>query len=212
VLVIVLPRVLIPVSGTAQFVDPLNDISTLKRLLDAPLDEFRNFNIVYALVGYWLPTLVLMTRRRFDQLWSDLDEADALWPALGTIALVLLLTMYGGTNVGVFVGYMAGVQALVLALLLRRGVGRLEAAWAVVATVAYNKLLLSIPSPERDFEAYIDFYGGWSSRVTMSSVIRLVEGAAFVAVGAVLRGVITRLGARRSAARASVAAPEPQPR
>jgi hypothetical protein len=211
VLVIVLPRVLIPVSGTAQFVDPINDLSTLGQLVDAPLDELRNFNIVYALVGCWLPTLVLITRRRFDQLWADLDRADALWPALGTIALVLLLTMYGGTNLAVFVGYMAGVQALVLALLLRRGVGRLEAAWAVVATVAYNKLLLSIPSPALDFEAYIDFYGGWSSRVTMSSLIRLVECAAFVAVGAGLRGVLARLAARRSAARA-VAPPEPPPR
>jgi hypothetical protein len=205
---IVLPRVLIPVSTTAQFVDPINDPTTLRRLLDAPLDELRNFNIVYALVGCWLPTLVLMTRKRFDRLWSDLDEADALWPVLGTIALVLLLTMYGGTNVTVFVGYMVGAQALVLALLLRRGVGRLEAAWAVVATVAYNKLLLSIPSPDADFGAYIDFYGGWSSRVTMSSVTRLVECAAFVAVGAVLRGVVARLPERRAAAAAAAAASE----
>lgn len=193
--VVGLPRALITVSSTAQFIDPIHDPATLRRLLLAPLDERRTFNLAFALVAYWLPTLVLMTRRRLDRLWSDLEELGALWPALGTMALVLLLTMYGGTNLMVFVAYTVGVQALVLALLLRRGVGNAELAWAMVATVVFNKLLLPIPLPEAGLEAYIDFYGGWSSRVSLASVIRLVECVAFIAVGAIVRGLGARLRA-----------------
>lgn len=189
-LVVVLPRVLIPVRATFQFVDPIHDPATLSRLVLAPLDELRNFNIVLALVSCWLPTLVLVTRQRLERVWSQLAEAGALWPSLGSLALVLLLTMYGGTNLSVFVGYTVGVQAVVLALLVRQGVGRVEVAWAVVAVVATNELLRSIPSPLDGFDAYIDFYGGWSSRVTVSSVARLVELAGFVAMAAALRRVL----------------------
>lgn len=190
VLAVVLPRVLIPVSATFQFVDPIHDPATLSRLVLAPLDELRNFNIVLALVSCWLPTLVLITRQRLERVWSQLAEADALWPSLGSLALVLLLTMYGGTNLSVFVGYTVGVQAVVLALLVRGGVGRVEVAWAVMAVVATNELLRPIPSPLDGFDAYIDFYGGWSSRVTVSSVARLVELAGFVAMAAALRRVL----------------------
>lgn len=185
--VIVLPRVLIPVVETAQFIDPLNDPATLWRLVRAPLDEYRCFNVVYALVGYWLPTLVLLTRRRLDRLVEDLREMGALGAVLGSLALVVVLTMYGGTNIMVFVAYGVGAQAVVLALILRRGVGWAELAWAVGATVVYGKMLLSIPLPEHGFEAYIDFYGGWSSRVTLSSVVRLVEAVVLVVGGGVVR-------------------------
>ena len=190
VLAVVLPRVLVPVSETFQFVDPINDPASLRLLLLAPLDELRNFNIVLALVSCWLPTLMLVTRRRLERVWSKLAEAGALGPVLGSLALVLLLTMYGGTNLGVFVGYTVGVQAVVLALLVRQGVGRVEIAWAVVAVVATNELLRPIPSPLDGFDAYIDFYGGWSSRVTVSSVARLVELVGLVAVAAALRRVL----------------------
>lgn len=200
-LVVVLPRVLVPVTTTFQFVDPIHDPGTLRQLALAPLDELRNFNIVLALVSCWLPTLVLVTRRRLERVWAELAELGALWPTLGSLALVLLLTMYGGTNLAVFVGYTVGVQAIVLALLVRQGVGRAEIAWAVVAVVATNQVLRSIPSPLDGFDAYIDFYGAWSSRVTVSSVARLVEHAAIVAVAVALRRVLAHPWAASLAAK-----------
>lgn len=190
--VVLIPRLWIHVSATGQFVDPLNDPGTLKNVLTAPLDEGRWFNILYAVAGYWLPTILLLTRSRIDRVWADLRGFDG-WAMSMSLLLVLLLTMYGGTNIFVFVAYSVAVQAVVLALLFRRGVGRAEVIYVVAVMLLYNKTLLHLPLPSDGFDAYIDFYGGYASRVTLPGMMRSIEMGAYVILAMAIRAVTARI-------------------
>lgn len=192
IVVLALPRMLLDVRASVQFVDPIRNPASLGRLLEVPLDPLRLLNVAYAFIGYWLPALLLATRARLAGVRDDLRAAGALAPCCGFAALVLLLTLFGGDNIAVFASYSAPVLALVLALLLRRGVGAAEVAWAVAAVAAYNLVPLPIPSPETARAAYIDFYGGWASRVTPRSLLRLLECALFVLVAVGIRRLAGR--------------------
>ena len=194
--VVLIPRLWIPVSGTGQFVDPINDLGTLRNVLTAPLDEGRWFNILYAVMGYWLPTILLLTRSRIDRVWADLRGFTG-WAMAMSLLLVLLLTMYGGTNIFVFVAYSVAVQAVVLALLFRHGVGVAEGIYVVAVTLLFNKIMLHLPLPANGFDAYIDFYGGYSSRVTVSTLMRAIEMGAFVALAMCVRAVAARIASDR---------------
>ncbi len=190
---ILVPRFCIPISGTYQFIDPINDPATLKNLIFAPLDGRRIVNIVYAIVGYWLPTLVLVTRSRFKAIWAELKAYDALAMGGLYLALVLLLTLYGGTNISVFVSYSVAVQVVVLALLLRHGVSLGEIIYAIVVTLVYNKIWSPIPSPDISFNAYVDFYGGWAPLVSGNTLMRMIECGAFIGMSVLVRGFTVRL-------------------
>ena len=190
---ILLPRLCIPVTRTTQFVDPLNDLATLKNLFLAPLNGGRIFNIVYSAVSYWLPTLLLVTWARLSAVWADLRRLHILAACGIYLFLIFFATMYGGTNIFIFVSYSVAVQAVVLGLLFRHGVGVAETIYALLVMLLYNKILLPIPIPDVAIDAYINFYGGWSSRVTTASLIRLLECGVFVAIGALLRMAVAKL-------------------
>ena len=159
----------------------------------APLDGHRIFNILYAAVSYWLPTLLLLTRARFNVLWADLGRLNLRAICGIYLLLVLLATLYGGTNIFIFVSYSVAVQAVVLALLFRQGVGVAETIYVLLVMLLYNKILLDIPMPDVDFDAYMNFYGGWSSRVNMASVVRFLECGVFVAIGASIRMAVAKI-------------------
>ena len=192
-IVILLPRLCIPISKATQLVDPLNDLSTLRNLWRTPLNGRRILNIAYAMVSYWLPTLLLLTRARLNVLWADLRRLNMRAICGIYLFLVLLATMYGGTNIYIFVSYSVAVQAVVLALLFRHGVGVAEMIYVLLATLLYNKILLDIPTPDVDFDADLDFYGGWSSRVNTATLMRLLECGAFVAIGVLIRMVVGKI-------------------
>jgi hypothetical protein len=187
--VVLLPRLCIPVSATGQFVDPLNDLRTLRNVLTAPLDQARLFNIMYAAAGYWLPTVLLLTRSRFNKMWADLRGFNLRVMSI-YLFLVLLLTMYGGGNILIYVSYSIAVQAVVLALCFRYGVGIAEGIYVVVVMLLYNKIMLHIPLPTDGFDAYVDFYGGYASRVTLPTLMRAIEMGAYV-IGAMCVRVVT---------------------
>lgn len=185
---IIWPRAATVVAGTAQYVDPVNDPSTLARLLQAPLDGARVFNIAYSVAHYWLPVLMLMTADRLEGIRQTLGR-DRLRILAWYVGLVLLLTMYGGTNIGIFVSYTVAAQVVILALVLRQGVGVAEAALVLAATVLFNKLLLHLPSPY-DTEAYLDFFGGYDSRVSVASGVRVASMFAAIGSAWVLRRLL----------------------
>jgi len=195
--VIFIPRIFLHVNRTFQFVDPINDISTLGNLISAPLDEYRMFNILYNLVGYWLPTILLITRPRFNLLLADLQRFNIRVLCGLQMFLVLLLTLYGGTNIEFFIGYSVAVQVVVLALLYRNGVGVAETLYAIGVMLFYNKIMRHIPSPSVSLDNYIDFYGGWASRVTMTTIVRFLECGMFVALAAFIRRVAADISSDR---------------
>jgi hypothetical protein len=192
--VIVATRLVIPVSvGIAG--------DRFENLLTPPLNAGRDLNILFSIGSVWLPTLMLMTRQRAARLWQRLGDLKAVLALY--VALVLLLTMYGGTNVIVFVSYSLGVQIIVLALLADE-VHPLEAALVLCALFVFFRIPWEIPLPEADFDAYIDFYGGWSDRVNGSTGLRAAEIACCVAVAAAAR---IRLGGARPSHPETLASP-----
>jgi len=100
------------------------------------------------------------------------------------------LTMYGGGNILIYVSYSIAVQAVVLALCFRYGVGIAEGIYVVVVMLLYNKIMLHIPLPTDGFDAYVDFYGGYASRVTLPTLMRAIEMGAYV-IGAMCVRVVT---------------------
>jgi hypothetical protein len=182
--VIIVTRLVIPVS-TGSFTDRLDNLLTI------PLNGRRDLNILFAIGSVWLPTLMLMTRQRAARLWRRLGDLRAVLALY--LALILFLTMYGGTNVIIFVSYSLGAQVIVLALLADE-VHPLEAALVLLALLFFFRIPWEIPLPAADFDAYIDFYGGWSDRVNGSTALRAAEIACCVAVAAAAR---IRLGGAR---------------
>jgi hypothetical protein len=186
--VILVPRLCIPVQDSYQEIDPINKPRTLAKLLDNPLDELRNINIFYAMMSYWLPSLLLLTTDRFKTIWFELKELKGLIAIY--LGADLLLTMYGGSNLPIFVAYSVPVQIVILAVLLKYGAHLLELVFVLVVMLMYNKILLNIPLPEKSLDAYIDFYGGYASRVNISTVIRFIEIVIYIQISKGLRAII----------------------
>jgi hypothetical protein len=193
--VMLIPRLCIHVAATYQYIDPINNPATMKRFFDPWVNVFGIFNVLYVAASYWLPTLLLLTRSRFDKIWADLRASSLLVMSGVYLFLILLLTLYGGTNIYIFLTYAAPIQAVVLALLLRNGVGKAEITYVIIATFVYNKIMLDIPRPQIDVEGFLDFYGGWDSRVTLSTLLRFLEVGVYVAIAAGIRAVTARFSA-----------------
>ena len=190
---VVLPRALIQVSSTAQWLDPFNDIGTLEQLYRMPADPLRWVNILYNECGYWLPTLLLLTRERLTAVWQDLEALNLKAIFAGFFALNFVLTMFGGTNTFIFASYAVPLQVVILTLLLRYDVPRTEIVFAVAALLLFNRIFWPIPLPVplqpdiAKLEPFLDFYAGWESRVTVSTLTRTVEMIALLAGAFMLR-------------------------
>jgi hypothetical protein len=184
--VFLVPRLLIEVRSSFQEIDPA-DASTWSGIWELPTDPVRLLTMLVSYLGYLLPALLLVTRPRLVRLRAALT-AHRL--ALGLfLGLHLLLVVYGGRNVAVFVSYALPVLALVLIMLLRDGEpSKFELAYVLVALVVFNRVFVAIPDPHVDEEAYFVFlkFGypklmGW----------RLLELSAWI-VGAILVRRMTR--------------------
>jgi hypothetical protein len=190
---ILTPRMYIPIVKTFQFLDPMNNIKTLKVVFSAPLDPGRIFNVIFATAGYWLPTFLLLSRPRFNALRADLARHKLLPTIWIYLFLVTLLTLYGGHNIYIFVSYSVAIQAVVLVLIVRHGVSVAEAIFVIAIMVVYNKSMLHIPSPSNGLGDYLDFYGGYASRVNINTVKRLLELTTYVAIAVLTRRVVAKL-------------------
>jgi hypothetical protein len=203
VTVILVPRLGLHVVDTRQEIDPLNNIHSLSRLVMNPLNPGRDLNIVLGLLAFWLPVLLLLTRERVGILLRETAPFRKYIAAF--LALNLLLTMYGGSNILTFVSYAMPIQILALALLARGGAASPRPAeWslALVCAACYARIFGSIPLPDDGFETYVDYYSGWSSRVGLSTLLRFIEIGFYLALMIGLRAGLRRiLSNDKSAAR-----------
>jgi hypothetical protein len=106
----------------------------------------------------------------------------------------MLLIMYGGNNIHIFVGYSLGIELLVLAVLIDRGAPQIwEVLLIAVVLVVFNRIGVHIPTYEEGgWDELIDFYGGYGIEVRLHSVLRFFEIWAYVGVFNLLRMVTGR--------------------
>jgi hypothetical protein len=174
----VLPRVLIPVVDSLQDVDP-HQLWKLRRLISYPASPKRWFNILFAYVTVWLPVLLLLTRSRWRQVQQRLYPHR--WAIFPFLAFQLVLVMYGGTNIVIYVTYSAPVAVLALVTLLDSpDLLRWEPFAALAVVILFNREWMSIPLPQYGLERYLDFIGGYSDLVTWRSFWRFAEAFAYI--------------------------------
>ena len=192
---ILVPRLVIPIRVSGQYLDPLNQSGAdlLETLVQTPLSRRRWFNLLFNVASYTLPLWLLLTPARLRALWRGLASTRA---ALGLyVALVLGLALYGGTDIWRFATFLFVPLVIALAVVLRGGVPWVEVAYMLGAVAYYNKLFLEIPN---EIGAYLDFYGGYDIRVNDATFMRVIQLAALGAGAVLLRGLLM-LARRRSA-------------
>ena len=187
---VILTRAAIPVMESFLHIDPRRP-ETLLFLITHPLSPKRWFNIVYSCLSLWLPCLLLMTRDRWQMVRRHLAPYG---PAIGCFVFFLfLLTMYGGNDIYLFVGYTLPILLLVMAVLVDRGTPR---PWELILVFAvlilFNRIGAHIPTYEEDGDGLLDFYGGYGTEVRLRSVLRFAEIWAYVGVFNLLRMVTSR--------------------
>jgi hypothetical protein len=173
-----LPRVVIPVVDSLQDIDP-HQLWKLRRLISYPANPKRWFNIAFAYFAVWLPVLLLFTRCRWRLVRTRLYPHRT--PIFLFLAFHLLLVMYGGTNIVIFVTYSAPVEMLALVILLDcPDLQRWEPFVALAVVILFNREWMSIPLPQYGLDPYLNFYGGYYHLVTWRSVWRFAEAFAYI--------------------------------
>ena len=189
-----LPRVLIPVVDSLQEVDP-HQFWKLRRLISYPANPKRWFNIVFAYVMVWLPVLLLFTRSRWRLVRQRLYPHR--WAILQFLAFQLMLVMYGGTNIVIYVTYSAPVALLALVILLDSpDLRRWEPFAALAVVILFNREFMPVPLPQNGLDRYLDFYGGYSDLVTWRSLGRFAEAFVYTLGFWIVRAIAIR-GDRR---------------
>lgn len=188
-----LPRLLIPITYgfgaslkiQARAPSQTMYLSDLRTLLSWPPRLGVPVNLLLALVSFWLPALMLMTRARCRSVWQALGSnriVIVLW-----MVAVLALALVGGTNIMIFVTYSAPVLVLVLSLLLRGGISKPEMVVALIATVLFNRMIFSTGMPGADLDLEIGFYGAFWWVLSNVTAWRFAEVAAWIAVAWMVR-------------------------
>ena len=188
---VVLTRAAIPVVESLQHIDPHRP-ETLLFLITHPLSPKRWFNIVYSFLSFWLPCLLLMTRVRWQMVRQHLAPYGR---AIGCFAFFqLLLVMYGGNNIHIFVGYSLPIELLVIAVLVDRGAPRVwELILVFAVLVVFNRVGAHIPTYEEGgWDDLTDFYGGYGIEIRLRSVFRFAEIWAYFGVFNLLRRLASR--------------------
>jgi hypothetical protein len=91
---------------------------------------------------------------------------------------MLVLTMYGGTDLYRYMTYLFIPQIMVLSIMFSSSAPRIEA-WEIffvlVVVLIHNRILLHIPDMRQDLNAYLDFWPGFENRFNAAAVRRLLE-------------------------------------
>jgi hypothetical protein len=182
-----LPRVLIHVRGSTQYLDFFrSDFYTV--LVGTPLNMGHNINVVLALLGYWLPTLLLVTRPRWRKTFIERRRLSG-WLFVYQV-LVFGLMFYGGTDISRFVTYYFIPQTIFLALLLKQDLPRWEIAYMLVAVAIFNRLFEPLPT---DMTAYLDGLIAFSDVINATTLKSYGMLAAFTGGMWLLRWVMPAL-------------------
>jgi hypothetical protein len=146
----------------------------LYRLFTIPLHIKRDINIVFVISAYFLPFLLLITSTRLIILENKLKSYGNNFLSILKyyMIFVLLLTLYGGTDLARFVSY------YFLPLTIFLGVIYPETSfWERILTIIiifiFNRIWQYFPI--WNINKYLDFYGGYSGRINLIVLKRYLE-------------------------------------
>jgi len=182
-----LPRQMIPVAlGVA---DP-PPAESLRTLLLSPLSFWRDVNMAYTAAAYFLPTLALVNARRLGAAWRELAPYRRM--ILVYTILVLILAMYGGTDLPRFMAYLVVPQTLLLVGILGQGVHPLEVSLTLVLTAMFNRVFVVFLPSAPSIEFFLDFYSGYADRVNVATMFRGGELIGYLLLVRLVRGWLAR--------------------
>ena len=178
-----LPRRAIAVARSSQLIDVAGG-----GLMGIFLNGARWFNLLLATAISLLPLLLVITPARARRLWVRLDGLRA---ELGLYCgLTLALALVGGTDLPRFTVYLFVPLIIALAILLDEGMHPLEIGYLLLATAAFNRILL--PIPMESHEAYLDFYIAFDDRIGTVTWMRSAELVVWITGAAALRALLRR--------------------
>ena len=160
ILSVLLPRLLIPVTASYQYVKSLGD------LLAIPLDGWRNFNWLYTILIYFLPTFILLTKDRFTEVKKKIPTQDFTFIIIYTL-LVALLSMYGGTDLARFTTFLF-IPQIIFVGYMTSFASKVELMYLIVTVFLFNKIHTIIPVGD------VNWYGGYSNIVTHGTYMHLL--------------------------------------
>ncbi len=175
ILSVLLPRLLIPVTESYQYVKSLGD------LLAIPLDWWRDFNWLYTILIYFLPTFILLTRDRFKEIKKKIPPQDFTFIIIYTL-LVALLSMYGGTDLARFTTFLF-IPQIIFVGYMTSFASKLELVYLVMTVFLFNKIHTEIPIGD------VNWYGGYSNIVTHGTYMHLLWMTLIIIGATILRKV-----------------------
>lgn len=178
---ILLPRLLIPVTENYQIVGLSADAIITTLVL--PFIPSVDVNFIFSIAAYFLPLLFIANLRTIKVTFLSLPEAQRRYLTAYTI-LVLLLSFLGGTDFNRFATFLFLPQIILIGL-LTPSLSNLQIGFMLVSTFIFNRIWAHFP--DWDVEKYRDFYGGFSLRLNMATLYRILECAGFITLGYFIR-------------------------
>lgn len=177
VIAIGLPRLLIPVIEHAEAVQLSSKaFGQVVQLLSLwP----RNINIVYIVLAYFLPFLILYRRSQLKNALKEIPVEQIRYLAYYS-GIVFLLLVIGGTDLDRFATYFF-LPLAVLTGLLAKNQSFIKLLLVLIVQIIFNRIWL--PFPVWDFDLIINFYSGWSNVINTASLWRFTELIALAVVG-----------------------------
>jgi hypothetical protein len=177
---VILPRLLIPVKASQQFINPS---AGLLKTIKIFFNPFRNLNYLFALTAYFLPLLIIFTRERYAKVKS-LMSSDLKLLIVWYSILVAILAFIGGTGLIRFMTYFFIIQSVIIGFAFRF-ISVTEIVYMIAAVFIFNRIWKEIPMDS--LENYLDFYSGYYARVNVNTFYRIIELAVLISGGTVVR-------------------------
>lgn len=160
--VIFVPRLLIPISESYLIIrSPMGILTTW-------LDVLRHLNQVIALASQMLPILLLMTEARWNALKEESPKL--AYQLVPYMLMVVLLSIYGGTDLPRFISYLIIPQIILFAIMFRTKLQPWELVYVLISWFVYYRYWQNFPVEHR---AYLDYVGPYFNVITIHSAVHL---------------------------------------
>jgi len=172
-----IPRLLIPVVEHAEAVQlsPQGIAQAIHLISIWP----RNINIVYIVLAYFLPFLILFRRSQIRTVLGEIPLEQVSYLAYYS-GIVLLLIIVGGTDLERFATYFF-LPLAVSTGLLAKNQSFIRILLILTLQIIFNRIWL--PFPVWDFDLMVNFYSGWSNVINTASLWRFAELIALAVIG-----------------------------